>query len=209
VVLNPGSNGAFSGTLNMLFTPNSSLSGLPQGYQGDAGFVNSAGAKSTSASISATLSGTITTTVTLPAIDPGTVAGTVTISLSGQSVTPTTLVIPSSVPIIESGSVQFSNVTSSGFDVELVATSTPRDLQTATFTFNPASGAQLTGSTTFTVNTSSLLSQWFSSASGLTYGGAFSLTVPFTLSGSSAALSSVTVTLTNSIGTSTAATGVK
>jgi hypothetical protein len=210
VTWTPLSSITYSGTLGLAFTPASSVSGLPAGYLGDAGFVNSDGSKSSSTTIG--LPTATTSSVALPAFDPGTVAGNlaVTLTIDGQpsaAATSTVTILPAA-PIIEPGSVQINGVTSTGFNVELVATSTTRELQTATFSFTPAAGAQLNG-TSFTVNVASLLSTWFASASGLNYGGAFSLTIPFTLSGSSSAIGSVTVTLTNSVGTSAAASGVQ
>jgi hypothetical protein len=52
-------------------------------------------------------------------------------------------------------------------------------------------------------------SSWFSSQSGLNAGGAFDLQIPFTFSGDTSAISSVSVTLVNSAGTSSAAPGVQ
>jgi hypothetical protein len=109
-------------------------------------------------------------------------------------------------PIIEAGSVQITNVTSTGFDVELVATSTTLDLKSATFTFAPAAGAQISGTSTFTADVSTLLPAWLTS-SNYQYGGAFSLSIPFTISGPASAIGSVSVTLTNSVGTSPAVSG--
>ena len=100
-------------------------------------------------------------------------------------------------------------MTAGGFDVEFVATSTTRDATQATLTFTPTTGDQITGISTFTVDVSASSAAWFSSSSGLTYGGAFSLTIPFTLTGSASAIQSVSVTLTNSIGTSAAVTGMQ
>ncbi len=150
------------------------------------------------------------TSVTIPAVQTGTVAGDIVLTLTvnnGQPDTTSTLTVPRTAPVIEANSVQILDLTSTGFVVELVANSTPRDLQTATFTFNAAPGAQISGTAAFSVNVSSLLSQWYSSTQGQTYGSAFSLQVPFTLSGNSSAIQSVTVTLTNSAGTSAGVTG--
>jgi len=112
-------------------------------------------------------------------------------------------------PIIEAGSVQIIDVTSTGFNVEVVATSTTLDLKTATFTFTAASGAQISGTSEFTADVSSLLPAWFATASNYQYGGAFSLSIPFTISGTASAIQSVSVTLTNSIGTSAAVSGTQ
>ncbi len=207
VIVTPGGTYTIDLTSNFV----ASVSGLPSGYQGDSGFVSSTGTKSATAS--AAFTGTATSE-TVPSFDPGTVAGTATITATAQNsnVTgQTTITVLPQVPIIEPNSVQISNITSSGFDVELIATSTTMEVQSATFTFTPAAGATLSGTTTFTVDVKSLLSNWWFPSSGtgagLTYGGAFSLTIPFTLSGSTSALGSVSVTLTNSVGTSAAVTG--
>jgi hypothetical protein len=200
------SSAQYAGTLTLALTPNASLTGLPAGYLGDAGFVSSSGAKSASSAITIPAA---TTSVAFPTFDPGTVAGNVgvTLTVGGQTVASSAVTIQPAAPIIEAGSVQINGVTASGFNVELVATSTTRELQTAQFTFNAAAGATLNG-TSFTVNVAPLLTAWFASTDGLNYGGAFSLTVPFTLSGSASAIGSVSVTLTNSVGTSAAAAGV-
>jgi hypothetical protein len=202
----PASAVAASVTLGLTFTPNSSVTGLPAGYQGDVGFVSNTGTKSSTSVVAIPAS---STSVPIPTLDPGTVAGSLVVG--GANVTPATVTIEPAAPIIEPGSIQITNATGSGFDVELVATSTTRDLSSATFTFSPSANGQLSGTTTFNVDVTSLFNGakgWFASTSGLTYGGAFSLTIPFTLTGSSTAIGSVSVTLTNSVGTSTSVSGV-
>jgi hypothetical protein len=147
--------------------------------------------------------------VSLPTVQTGSVAGDVvlTLSVAGQPDTASRLTVPRTAPVIEVNSVQILDLTSSGFVVELVANSSPRDLQSANFTFNAAGGAQISGTASFTVDISSALSSWYASSDGQSYGSAFSLQVPFTLSGNPSAIQSVTVTLTNSAGTSAAVTG--
>jgi hypothetical protein len=54
---------------------------------------------------------------------------------------------------------------------------------------------------------SSAFSPWYGSAQSQSFGSMFQLQVPFTLTGSTNAVQSVTVTLTNSIGTSTPVSG--
>ncbi len=146
----------------------------------------------------------LTNSATLPQISPGTVEGTValTLSVTGQTGASTSFVVPASIPIISQGSVQVLNVTSTGFDVEVVANSSPRDLKTATFAFNSVAGSVINGTKSFTVDVSSLMDSWYASAASLQYGSLFSLTMPFQITGSASAISSITVTLTNSIGTS-------
>jgi hypothetical protein len=182
--------------------------GFPADNNGDAGFGTGFGAKPATASIPVPAG---STSVPFPSLDPGTVAGnlTVTFTVAGQTPTSSTLTIEPLAPIIEANSVQITDVTSTGFDVELVATSTTLDLKTATFTFTAATGAQISGNSTFTADVSTLLPTWFATASNYQYGGAFSLSIPFTISGPASAIQSVSVTLTNSVGTSPAVSGTQ
>ena len=212
VQLNQTAPFPISGTLTLSFTPYSGDSGLPSsGTYIDPAvqFVDSNGQKlGTTYSITIPASAT---TVPIPDIDPGTVAGgiVITLTVDGQTQATSTVMVNPSPPIIEPGSVQILNATSTGFDVELVANSTTRDITYATFAFTPAAGAKILGDTTFTLDVSSLLAPWFSSNTGLSYGSAFSLTVPFNLSGPASAIQSVSVTLTNSVGSSGAVSGTQ
>jgi len=200
------SSAAWPVTITLSFTPNAT--GVSAGYADPAmQFVNSSGT-GLGTSYNLTIPA-LTNSVTLPQIAPGTVEGTigVTLTVTGQTGASTSLAVPASVPIISPGSVQVLNVTSSGFNVELIANSSPRDLKTATFTFSSAGGAVINGTTTFTVDVTSLMSGWYSGTSSQQYGSQFMLTIPFTYSGTSSAIGSVSVTLTNSVGTSTAVSG--
>jgi hypothetical protein len=93
--------------------------------------------------------------------------------------------------------------------VELDAYSTSRDLASATVNFQAVSGTQLSGTTSFSVSLSNAAPAWFSGTSGLHSGGSFHLIVPFTFSGDTSVFgpNSVSVTLTNSVGTSSPVTG--
>ncbi len=208
VQLSQPSSAAFTGTLTLAFTPHAAE--LPAGYN-DAAFLDSAGTKLAAPTTTTLAIPGATTSVALPAIDPGTVAGDilVTLTVPGQTPSTSTITVDAAAPTIEANKVQITNVTATGFDVEFIATSTTRDATNATFTFTATSGDQITGASTFTVDVSSSSAAWFSTADGLTYGGAFSLTIPFTLTGSASAIQSVSVTLANSIGTSPAVTGVQ
>jgi hypothetical protein len=150
--------------------------------------------------------------VTIPPLQAGTVAGDIllTLAVPGQATVSSKVTVPQSVPVIEANSVKIIDVTDTGFIVEVVASSsTPRDVETATFTFTPASGAQINGTATFPVAVAPLISQWYASAEGQSYGSAFTLQIPFTTTGSASAIGSVSVTLTNSIGASTAVSGTQ
>jgi hypothetical protein len=157
-----------------------------------------------------------TTAVPLPAVQVGSEAGTIAVKLTaltagGQSVLPaspptTNITVPRLAPVIVAGSVKLVSISASGFTVSLQATSTPRDLTSASVTFTAASGDQLNG-TQFTVSLTTAATTWFTSAPGGTAGGAFALTMPFAYSGDTNAIGTVSVTLTNSVGTSTAVSG--
>ena len=162
------------------------------------------------------------TTATMPqsgAIQQGTVAGDITVTLTRltagtadvlhQTPINNTVTVGRLAPLITVGSVRLINVTTTGFTVELVGYSTPRDLTSATFTFSAAAGAQIQGSASFTVPVSDVSTQWYASDPGRASGSAFTLRVPFPLSGDPSAVQAVTATLTNSVGTSTPETGVK
>jgi hypothetical protein len=147
-------------------------------------------------------------------LQQGTTAGTITVTMTaltagGASVLPQpapslSVVVPPLAPVPKS--VSLTDVTSTGFNVQVTAYSTPRDLLQATFTFNAAAGTDLNGSTPPPVALTSTAQTYFSSTNGAAGGGTFVLTVPFTYSGDTSALGSVTVTLTNSVGASSSLT---
>lgn len=204
--LNQPTSVAINATLTLSFAADAA--DLPAGYMDPAlQFVDSSG-KQLGTSYNVTVPAA-TTNLTLPNIQPGTVAGaiTVTLTVGGQQAAASTITVEPLAPVIEANSVQILNVTATGFDVEVVASSTPRDLTSATLTFTAAPGSKITSTTSFSVDLSSVLAQWYSSTEGQSYGSLFSLTVPFTFSGTVSAIQSVSVTLTNSIGTSSAVTG--
>jgi hypothetical protein len=195
--LNQPSADALTGTLSLSLTPNAAVTNVPAGYLGDAGLQTANG----SAGTTSLLVPALTSSVPLPDLDPGTVAGTITMDLvvGGQVVSTSTTTIPAEAPVIMG--TPTITPTANGFEIEVIAYSTTRDLETATFTFTPASGAQITGSSIIPVQVTSTMTTWFAGQQGLNYGGSFSLTIPFTLSsGSISDIQSFTVSLTNSIG---------
>jgi hypothetical protein len=144
-------------------------------------------------------------------VQVGNVSGTITITLqltaAGVNVTPTnvtpvTIVVPRVAPTISALSF-----TTSGNTLTVLVTgfSTTREIQSATFTFTPASGASLKQKT-ITVPATSLFTTWYTTTSSAQYGSAFTYTQLFTLTGSASAVGGVGVTLTNTIGTSTEVT---
>jgi hypothetical protein len=192
-----------TGTAVLTFTVNPALVGAglntPSGYVDPAlQFVDASGKPMGSTYNFTFPAGT--TSITLPAIDPGTVLGTVDLTINAASLpqTATSFPVAGGTPVIQAGSVQFTNVTSTGFDVEFIAMAPTRTASTATITFNSTSGDTITGQQTFTFDVSKISNAWFASADGLKYGGLYSLTFPFVFNGSVNAIGSVTVSLDGS-----------
>jgi len=85
-----------------------------------------------------------------------------------------------------------------GFTVTLSGYVTDREMTQAIFTF---SGSNLT-TTTLTVSIDAMFAQYFASPGAAATGSQFTFTQPFTVSGSTQSITSVTVTLVNRIGQS-------
>jgi Putative Ig domain len=164
-----------------------------------------------------------TTKITIPAgstngatdvgVQTGSVAGLITIvsqmQASGQDVTPTpaprtTIRIAAAAPVIVTGSLTAVR-NSTGFTVTLTGFVTDREMTQAIFTFTAAPGSNLQ-TTTLTVAIDTLFAQYFSSPGAVATGSQFTFAQPFTVTGSSQAVVSVTVTLVNKIGQSTPVT---
>jgi hypothetical protein len=192
-----------TGTLSVGFQPG--VGGNPTEVQ----FITSGGGSSTVGfSVPAGTTNAIFSNA--PVLATGTVAGTITLtatlSAGGVNVTPTptpteTIVIAPSAPVIES--VNFSN-TGGSLTVTVTGYSTTREMVSGQFTFAPATGSTLSQSA-ITVQLGSAYSTWYQSSASNQYGGQFLLTAPFSVSGTAAAVASVSVTLTNTQGTSGAA----
>ena len=167
-------------------------------------------------------SGGTTASFTIPAnsttpvsfsLQTGTVAGTITLTVTWQAggvtlATPAaltqTIQIAPAVAVISAVS---ATATSSGFQVLVTAFSNTRELSQAVLQFTPASGQTLQ-TTSLTVSLSSAATTWFQSTTSDQYGSQFVLTLPFTVTnGSGSAIGSVSVQLVNSQGSSTAASG--
>jgi hypothetical protein len=206
---------ALTGTLTLAFAPNAP--GLPVGYN-DVRFP--AGGVAVQVTIPAN---STAPNPPLPPIQLGSVAGdivgtlsTLTMAGSAQSVPfpgqppNVKITVPALPPIIVPGSVKITNVTASGFQVFLDASSTTRDLTSGAFVFTAAPGTQMNGCTpSCTVSFATEAAAWFASATGVSNGGTVSLTVPFAFSGDTSVIGTVAVTLTNSAGTSAPVSGGK
>jgi len=132
-------------------------------------------------------------------IQVGTVAGTITVSASpiGGSVQTR---IARAAPAISTVRV---TRTGTGFDVEIIGYATPRQVATATFRF-AAPGADLQ-TPEVTVNVDSAFTTWYRNSASDPFGSQFRYLQPFTVTGEASAVTSVSVTLTNATGTSSAA----
>jgi hypothetical protein len=217
VTLNAPAATQMTGTLTLSFEADSSDANTPSGYQDPNMVFVSTGTTTMPFTIAAN-----SKTATLGnngAIQQGTVAGTITVTVTSllagtENVLPQpaptqSVTVPRLAPVIEAGSVKIENLTSTGFDVELNAFSTSRDLQGATFVFTAASGSVLTGQLSFQVSYATAAASYFGGSTGLKNGGNCGLTVHFNYSGDTSVISggSVAVTLANSVGTSSEVTG--
>jgi Putative Ig domain len=144
------------------------------------------------------------------ALQTGTVAGRITLNATGQatgaSATTTgrqIAVIPRGVPVVRS--VRMVRV-GAGFEVRVVGYSPSRELTQAAFRFSSA-GASVLQPGQVTTNLGEPAATWFQSTASTAFGGQFTLVQPFSVQGDSGALTSVAVTLTNSMGTSQTVSG--
>jgi hypothetical protein len=188
------------GTLTLTFTPDT---GLPD----DPAVQFQNGARTLSFTVPAGAPPTIPAVVT----KTGTVAGVITITLAfatatGETVapagvTPQRIVVPRAVPGIASLTCARN---ASGFTATIDGFTNTREATQATFDFVAASGQSL-GTTQLVLQTGSLFSGFFGSAGGLTAGGVFRYTQPFTVQGSATNVASLTVRLGNAVGSSATA----
>jgi hypothetical protein len=153
------------------------------------------------------------TTAVFPAaslsLGTGTVAGTITLTLhfeaDGEDVTPQPA--PKQVITIAAQAPLISKVTASstfgGIHVDVTGFSNTREMVSATFTFQAASGGSLQGSQV-TISADQIFAAWFNDAASKQYGSQFTFAQPFTIGGSSSKITRVSVTLTNKQGASSA-----
>jgi hypothetical protein len=150
------------------------------------------------------------TSGSLPAIQTGTVAGKITVTLSqvtvgGVDVTPSptpllSAQIASSAPVITGATFSRNGNT---LTVQVVGYATSRELTQATFAFSAAAGQSLQTSQ-FTIPVDALFSPWYSDPANARYGSQFIFTQPFTIQGDVNSVSAQTVTLTNRVGSTSA-----
>ena len=139
----------------------------------------------------------------------GTVAGTITLTLhfraDGQDVTPNPaptqlITIAPQSPVISKVTV---SSTSGGIEVDVTGFSNTREMVSAAFTFQAASGTTLQGGTQ-TITVGPIFAAWYGDTNSTKFGSQFTFAQPFNISGSANGVANVSVTLTNTVGTSTA-----
>lgn len=141
-------------------------------------------------------------------LQTGTVAGTITVTLSlvsgGVDVTPAgispiTLVIVPAPPVITN--VTFISDSSGLITVEITGFSNTREATQAEFAFAGA-GATALSSPKVDISVGNLFSPWYSSTDSDQFGSEFTYTQQFQLSSPGTAITGVSATLANSVGTS-------
>lgn len=143
------------------------------------------------------------------AIQTGTVAGTITVSLrlqaGGVDITPSpaptvNLQVDRAAPVIQSARMVRSG---NSLAVEIIGYSTAREVTQMSVTFAAASGQTLQNSTV-TVPVEELFGRWFQDPSSSQYGSQFFYSQPFTIQGEANAVTPQSVTLVNRLGSTTA-----
>ena len=202
-----------TGKLCLTFSADSSVAGSYQGQE--VVFANGTKDPACSSTLNRTLGFTVAAGSATPVWDggntsqfsPGTVAGTVTVTLislvnpSNVSVLPsaaqkTVETIPAGAPTLigSPAMTASSNTVTVVFD----AVTPKRSVTGVTCVFNPSSGQPVTSSVSFTSGSfaGADQTQWFGTPASLPTGGSFSLSVTFACTNCSA-LNAVQVTLTN------------
>ncbi len=151
-----------------------------------------------------------TTTPTI-AIQTGTVAATITVTLTleanGQDVTPPGIVpvvikVPATAPVITGVTLFRSGDT---ITVTVMGFSSTRDMGQANFDFTASPGSSISDPE-LKVDVSQDFTTWYTNDSSIQYGSSFSYEQEFNLSNSSITIGGVSVTLTNSVGESNSMT---
>lgn len=192
---------SISGRLDLAFTPESGAD--------DPAIQFSTGGRSASFTIAANATRATFSTADI-ALQTGTVAGTIvlttTLQAAGQTLAappPRSIRVGRAAPAIRS--VRIENRTANGFSVAVTGFSTPREVTQAVFRFT-ASGRGSLQTTEVQSAMTALFSTWYQAAASTPFGSQFTLVQPFTIQqGDIGAISSVSVTLVNSVGSSQAA----
>jgi hypothetical protein len=194
---------ALTGTLELAFTPGGA------DPIGDPSIQFSTGGRTAAFTIAAN-STQATFSAPQLAVQTGSVQGTITLSVASLEANGSSIPVPGSLsqtvqiaadpPSISSLAVV---QTAGGIQVQITGVADTRELTQVTISFQPAAGTALQ-TQQLTLPLTSGAAAWFASSNATAYGGQFSLTLPFSFSGS-VSLSSVSVILSSSAGNSPAA----
>jgi Abnormal spindle-like microcephaly-assoc'd, ASPM-SPD-2-Hydin len=103
-------------------------------------------------------------------------------------------------PVISSVAVE--SVTASGFTVVVEGFSPTREITAATFNFTGRSGIQVQPASVTPSGIGDAFRTWYESDASAAFGSMFTLTIPFTISGETNAIASVSATISNAQGAS-------
>ena len=148
------------------------------------------------------------TTVPSVQIQTGTLAAFITVNLTLQvneqqiATSSVDISVPSTAPVITSVSLDRSGDT---LTVTVVGYSSSRDMSTAAFDFTPASGSSISNPE-ISLDVSTEFGTWYSSAASIDFGSEFTYQQIFNLNNNASTIGGVSVTLTNSVGTSNVVT---
>jgi hypothetical protein len=190
---------AITGTVTLTFVPDSPS---PDGQE----VVFTTGGRTVGFTVAAS-STQVAFSGATPAVQTGTVSGTITLTLkltaAGIDITPspapsTKLTVAKAAPVIKTATVTH---TSGGFNLVVVGYATSREMVSANVGFVAVTGVTLASSQA-TVSLSPVFTTWYADPTSAPYGSNFSLTIPFTFSSSTSPVSAVSVQLTNSQGSS-------
>jgi hypothetical protein len=194
---------AVSGTLGLTFKPSGS-NGID-----DPSIQFSTGGRTATFTIPAN---TLQATFSAPqlAVQTGSVQGAITVTVVSLQSNGASLPIPSGLSQtvqIAAAPPSITNIavvkTAGGIEVQIIGAADTRELTQVTVGFQASSGTTVqTQQLTVQLNTAA--ATWFTSATAAAYGGQFSLSLPFTFTGS-VSLSSVSAVLASSAGSSPAA----
>ena len=140
------------------------------------------------------------------AVQVGSVTGNLTFTIDSVQAAGTALPAPGPVVVhVDAGppSIRSATVTRTGggFQLQVVAVSSTREITQATVNFHPSAGSNIQ-TATVNVPLMDVAKTWFQSGDSSAYGGQFTLTIPFTFSGVTGSLDSVSIILTNGVGNS-------
>jgi hypothetical protein len=203
VTLSGPSPVATTGTLTLTFIP---TSGSAQPF--DAKFASGSPYAASFTIAAGSTQGSFPSGSSVPVMI-GTVAGKITITTSIQDPTlappaPVVITVNPTVPVITK--VTFGTISNGTFTISVTGRSTPRDMTSALFHFALPTNTQ-PSTLDVTVPLTTAFTTWYGSAASVPFGSTFTATVQFSFSGptgSTVPFTAVTVTMTNSVGASTA-----